>query len=468
MLDGFALHEIICDDTGRPVDYRFISVNPAFERLTGLRATDVIGRTVLEVMPGTEPAWIERYGRVALTGEGIEFEDYSGVLQRHFQITAFCYKPGQFATVFIDITARKQAEASLRASAETYRSILNASPDDITITDLEGRIFMVSPAALSMFGIGAEEVAQRHSILEFIVPEDRARALATLAQKFQGVKTGPTEYRGLHRDGHVFDIEVNSEFIQDAEGKPSSIVFVVRDVTERKRADNLIRASLREKESLLKEVHHRVKNNLQVISSLLRLEAGRSEHGATKSVLQEMQGRIRSMALLHETLYRTDNFGEIDLAFYFKQLAAQVFRSLGSRSGAIALQLNLTPVQMEIDRAIPCGLIANELLSNSLKHGFPDGGTGEVRIELQPVEGERRFRLVVSDTGVGLPADFELRQTQSLGLQLVSDLVGQIDGTLEIGRGPGAVFSVTFNSVAVAPVADKRPSPPSQHPFPAS
>ena len=207
-----------------------------------------------------------------------------------------------------------------------------------------------------------------------------------------------------------------------------------------------MRASLREKESLLKEVHHRVKNNLQVITSLLRLEAGRSDQPDTKSVLKEMQNRIRSMALLHETLYRSENLERVDLPGYIKQLTTHLYRSMVPEPGSIQLHLDLAPVSLALDQAVPCGLLVNELVSNCLKHAFPDGRTGEVRIELQLVDEGQKIRLCVSDTGVGLPTDFEEKRARSLGLQLVSDLIKQLNGQIEMGGGPGlgAVFEVTF------------------------
>ena len=187
-----------------------------------------------------------------------------------------------------------------------------------------------------------------------------------------------------------------------------------------------------------------MKNNLQVITSLLRMEARRSEHPATKSVLDEMKSRILSMALLHESLYRSGIFAAVDLGAYLTQLTNQSFRALVTRPGSIRLHLELASVQVEMDQALPCGLLVNELISNCLKHGFPEGRTGEVRIALQPVDGGPQVRLQVSDTGVGLPADFESKRGSSLGLQLVSNLARQIDGRLEVGAGPGAVFDVIF------------------------
>ncbi len=217
-------------------------------------------------------------------------------------------------------------------------------------------------------------------------------------------------------------------------------------LAERKRSEETLRASLQEKESLLKEVHHRVKNNLQVVTSLLRLEAGRSNQPDTKSVLKEMQNRIRSMALLHETLYRSENLERVDLPGYIKHLTTHLYRSMVADPESIQLHLDLAPASLALDQAVPCGLLINELVSNCLKHGFPDGRKGEVRIELQPMDGAGTIRLRVSDTGVGLPTDFEEKRTKSLGLQLVSDLIKQLKGQLEIDGGPGvgAVFEVTF------------------------
>lgn len=205
-----------------------------------------------------------------------------------------------------------------------------------------------------------------------------------------------------------------------------------------------LRASLREKEALLKEVHHRVKNNLQVITSLLRLEAGRSAEAATRVVLKSMQGRIQAMALLHETLYRSGTFASVDLGAYLKQLATQSFRALGAHPGSVQLDLELASVRVDMEQTIPCGLLVNELISNCLKHAFPSGRTGGIRVELKPIDGSRQLRLRVSDTGIGLPADFEAKRGNSLGLQLASDLAKQLGGRLDIDAGPGAGFGLTF------------------------
>ena len=175
-----------------------------------------------------------------------------------------------------------------------------------------------------------------------------------------------------------------------------------------------------------------------------------------------MQGRIRSMALLHESLYRSGTFAGVDLAGYLKQLVTKAFRAQTTAPGTIQLQLDLASVHVEMDQAVPCGLLVNELLSNALKHGFPAGHPGTLRVDLQPVAGGPSWRLSVSDTGVGLPADFEARRAQSLGLQLVADLAGQLRGTLEIGpvpTGPGARFAVTLTPTATKPPAPASVSP---------
>ena len=208
-------------------------------------------------------------------------------------------------------------------------------------------------------------------------------------------------------------------------------------------AEAALQSSLHEKEALLKELHHRVKNNLQVITSLLRLEAGRSPQGHVKAVLGEMQTRVISMALLHETLYRSGSLARVDLGSYVPRLATQIFRAQAP-SSAVTLALDVDPVELELDQAVPCGLIINELVSNTLKHAFPQGAAGEVRISLHAVDGGPAVRLTIADNGAGLPADFEEARQRSLGLQLVGDLTRELHGTLDIQSARGASFSLTF------------------------
>jgi two-component sensor histidine kinase len=192
-----------------------------------------------------------------------------------------------------------------------------------------------------------------------------------------------------------------------------------------------------------------------VITSLLRLEGRRSTVGDTKVVLGEMQSRIWTMALLHESLYRTGTFASVDLGSYLRRLCTHAFQSQSTRSGEVQLVLNLGSVQAGMDQAISCGLLINELISNSLKHGFPAGVSGLVSIDLQPLDGANHWRLRVSDTGVGLPENFEDKRKNSLGLQLAGDLARQIGGTLEItpNQNKGAVFTVNFRTLDPVPLA---------------
>ncbi len=217
------------------------------------------------------------------------------------------------------------------------------------------------------------------------------------------------------------------------------------ELFERKRAEEALAASLREKEGLLKEVHHRVKNNLALIISLMRLEGGRSQNEETQAVLRQMQARIQSVVLLNEVLYKTESYSQVKLADYLKQIATHLFAAQNANTGAVRLILDLAAVEVETRVAIPCGLIVNELMTNSLKHAFSGGRSGEIRVSLH-ADAEGTIQLRVSDTGAGLPSDFTTRQRTSLGLQLVSDLAKQLRGALEVG--PQSALTVSFPSRA--------------------
>jgi two-component sensor histidine kinase len=220
-----------------------------------------------------------------------------------------------------------------------------------------------------------------------------------------------------------------------------------------------LNASLEDRDALLKEVHHRVKNNLQVITSLLRLEASRSAVADTKEVLGYMRGRIRTMAQLHESLYRSGTFASVDLGAYLGQVATQAFKTQEMHCDSVRLTLNMVSVKAGMDQATAAGLLLNELISNCLKHGFPEGQTGEVSVELLPAPyqdtpPDGRWCLRVKDTGVGLPPNVEDKRKASLGLQLVIDLSNQLGGTLVIDSvsGQGARFSVVFPVQEPAPL----------------
>lgn len=347
--------------------------------------------------------------------------------------------------------ARLRTEAQAAQMAERLSLATDAA--EIGVWDWEpetGRWFN-TPTYFTMLGyIPGEGLANRQEWLDRLHPDDRPDVEASIEAALARADA-PYQYeaRMRHADGSYRWIRVAGRVLSRlANGRKISRLLGVRmDVTEGKEAEARMRASLREKEALLREVHHRVKNNLQVIASLLRLEQSRTAEPGTRSVLTDMRGRIRSMALLHETLYRTGVFAEVDLASYLRGLVSQLFRSHNEKPAQIHLVLDLAAVNVGIDQAIPCGLIVNELVTNSLKHGFIQDQEGEVRVVLRR-ESDGQVRLEVSDTGVGLAADFETKRGNSLGLQLVADLARQLRGRLDIDAGPAARFTVMFQADA--------------------
>jgi two-component sensor histidine kinase len=213
---------------------------------------------------------------------------------------------------------------------------------------------------------------------------------------------------------------------------------------ERDRALEAIKITLREKELFFREAHHRIKNNLQIIASLLSLQASYIPDPLIREMFMDSQDRVRSIALIHEVLSQSGDMGEIDFAAYIRELASQLTHIYSGESDRITLQLHLDDLLLDVNKATPCGLILNELLCNALKHAFPTGRGGEIRIDLK-VDAARQVTLRVSDTGIGLPIELDFLNAESLGLQLISTLTEQLEGTLTLDRGNGTVFTLTFN-----------------------
>jgi len=222
------------------------------------------------------------------------------------------------------------------------------------------------------------------------------------------------------------------------------IITMAMDVTERKRVEEQLKASLKEKEVLLKEIHHRVKNNMQIISSLLNLQLRYIRNSETKELFRESQKRIKSMALIHEMLYRSQNLARIDFGKYTRTLSAEIMQSCSPGHDRIRVETNINNIEFDIKTAIPCGLIIHELISNSLKHGFPDGRKGTIRIDLDR-NSKGALTLVVSDDGVGFPRGLDLERTGSLGLSLVTILTKQLRGNIERLETAGTAFRITFS-----------------------
>jgi two-component sensor histidine kinase len=220
-------------------------------------------------------------------------------------------------------------------------------------------------------------------------------------------------------------------------------VGVARDITDRQRAEEQIKASLQEKEVLLKEIHHRVKNNLQIISSLFNLQSKYINDPSALQMFIDSQNRVKSMALIHEILFRSRDITRIDFAEYIKTISVQIFRLYGAYSKKIDLEVQVNDIMLDVDAAIPCGLIVTELISNSLKHAFIDGREGLININFFTSD-SGMLTLIVRDNGIGLPSCIDLQNADSLGMKLVGALVNQLSGKIDVDNTFGTTFMITF------------------------
>lgn len=340
-------------------------------------------------------------------------------------------------------------DSALLSSDDPLARILDLADDAIISVDEAQRIILFNQGAEKIFGYSAKEVSGQS--LEILLPESAKQSHQRHIQEFAASPVAARrmgerrEIRGRRRNGVEFPAEASiSKVLIDGQ---TMFTVILRDVTERMLNEERIRASLREKEALLKEIHHRVKNNLQVVSSLLGLQSRAVADAETRKMFQESQDRVHSMALLHESLYQSHNLSQIDFPEYIRQLAAHLFHSYGVAAERIHLQTDLDDLSLHLDAAVPCGLIINELISNSLKYAFPDGREGKIRIELRGLS-DGSTRLVVADNGVGLRADIDWVNTRSLGLRLVRTLAQQLGAQLEVNTAEGMEVRLAFAAAA--------------------
>jgi PAS domain S-box-containing protein len=325
-----------------------------------------------------------------------------------------------------------------------YRALVEQIPAVTFMASLEGGIsdVYVSPQIEGLLGFSQEEWMS-DPVLWFrqLHPDDRDLWNREFAR---GCATGGpfrAECRFLTKDRKIVWVHGEARLIPDESGLPVLLQGVAFDITEGKRAEEIVKNSLREKELLLKEIHHRVKNNLQITSSLLRLQAGKVADTGVRQLLRESQDRIRSMALVHDMLYRSQDLARVDFPEYVKTLVTQLVRSYNA-GGRIRSTVELEPIVFGVDLAVPCGLIINELVANALKHAFPADRKGELRVRMSAAPD--RYTLSVRDDGAGFPPKLDYLQTDTLGLQLVRMLTEQIGGHLRLDTRGGTEFVVEF------------------------
>ncbi|MBK7258946.1 MAG: GAF domain-containing protein [Ignavibacteriae bacterium] len=328
----------------------------------------------------------------------------------------------------------------LQRSGEQYRSLAEGSPDNIIRYDVEGRITYLNENVDRSLGY------PMRSFLGMIPPvdparEEQVRSIALIRQVCETGQPADIEVEiidsaGEKRTHHVLCVP---EF--GREGTITGVLAFGRDITERKRDEEALKRSLTEKEVLLKEIHHRVKNNLQIITSLLNLQARDLGPGPARAALQESQARVRSMALVHETFYRASDFAHVDLHVYSDTLTTRIAQA--SIRPGITVHASGSSALVGIDTAVPVGLILNELVTNALKHGFEGRTEGHVHVDVRRRD-EKTVELTVEDDGIGLPAGTDVRAISSMGMTLVVGLVEQLMGTMAIDRNNGTKFTIAF------------------------
>ncbi|MEZ4865777.1 MAG: PAS domain S-box protein [Caldilineaceae bacterium] len=407
---------------------------------------EFLNRRVDDVLPLPVATQMLTAIRQAVRGElqVLEYSLLSADELRYYEARYVPLDVDKVLGIVRDVTERKQAEEE-----RSVRKIAEAVPHIMYVYDMEESCHVyVNRQVNRDLGYTPEEFLAMHAdfVNEILHPDDIQR-FPSLRSRWETAQDGEifeTEYQMRHKNGEWrWFLGRDTVFLRSLSGAVDQIIGTAQDITEQKCAQQQILAALKEKEALLKEVHHRVKNNLQIVNSLLNLQAAQIKDAAVLSIFTETQNRVRSMALLHEMLYRTENLARINFQRYVDNLCAYLFRAYGVERGEIQLHTTLPEVTLDIERAIPCGLIINELVSNALKYAFPKHQLGAIWVEMiqSPTAS---YQLSVRDNGVGLPVDLTYEQVGSLGLRLVYDLVLQLGGTLAVRRDNGTAFTVTF------------------------
>ena len=423
-----------------------LDVNPSACELYGFSREEFIGMS-LESLSKNIPQGKRRITETLKRGvyhnfETVHYRKDGSEILLEINAAVVNYK-GQKAVLSVhrDITKRKKAEERLRVEKAYLDRLFESAQEGIVMSDPDGKVIRVNSEFKRLFGYKQKEVLGRN-VDELVVPKRYIKNGISITNKVAAGENVRFEAVRQRKDGKLMDVSVLGSPIV-ADGKVVAIYAIYRDITERKRAEEKIRSALNEREVMLREIHHRVKNNMQIISSLLRLQSRQIKSKKTLDLFNVGQNRIRSMALIHETLYQSSDLAKIDFSDYIKRLTTHLLSTHRAGMELIRMKLDVRDVCLDINRAIPCGLIINELVSNSLRHAFPADQKGDVQVTMKANQ-QGKYSLVVNDTGIGFPEDVDFQKTETLGMQLVIDLVNQLGGTIKLKREKGTKFRIAF------------------------
>jgi len=430
-----------------------IYVSPNCEEFTGYNPDELTGGIMQWVHEDDAKRAKEIFGHTFHEGVGCKDFEYKSVKKNgDVWYASSSWKPiidvrGEFkGAIFqtIDITERKSAEDALKESERKYSEFFRTSRDPVFITTKGGKLVEANDAFMEVLGYETMDELLKIAVLEhYENPDDRKRFNRTIEQ--QGfAKEFPVNL--VKKDGSILNTLLTATMIKDRDGNVTGFQGTIRDITERKQAEDQIKASLREKEVLLREIHHRVKNNLQVVSSLLNMQARNAKDKNTIEILSEARDRIKTMSLIHSQLYESSDLSEINMKEFVDLLLGQLLQSYPVGDTRITPVVRADDYPFPISVAVPVGLIINELLSNALKHAFYGRDKGKIEVSLTASE-SGRIHLAVSDDGVGLPPGFDIDESKTLGLRLVKILTeDQLQGTLEVTSDGGATFEIEFET----------------------
>jgi len=429
-------------------DDRWIDVNSAYLQMTGYSLQEVIGHSPWELNLYVDPAMREGWSKRLHAEKRIEPQDAkirrkSGEVRDVLASIEATDIGGEPLAILmaLDVTERNDAERALRKSAELLRLFFDHAPVALAMFDRDMRYLHASRRWAADYGLETGDLRGLSHYQVFPEISERWKEIHRRGQTGEIVREESDRF--VRADGSVQWVRWEVRPWYQTPGEVGGIVIFTEDVTERKRTELDLLQALEAKTALLKEVHHRVKNNLQIVSSMLNLQARHVNNPAALETLRDTQGRIRAMAILHETLYREGHEARVDCALYFRLLCQHLRRTFDDHSQRIRLNTDLAAVELDIDVVIPCGLIVNELVSNAFKHGFPAGRRGEITVRLS-APSDRLVLLSVGDDGIGLPPHLDYLHCDTLGLQLVTGFAKQLSGTIAVKSDLGTAIEISF------------------------